>query len=271
MKNVIVYPAGSHGMFLAVLLNKLSGTNVTNLINMTYDCAEYSDQKFFAIRGAQHFTWDQRKEHTIINIRIDPSSYLKYLAVCFNRVNDSDLLLEELDVNTYAKLDSHDMAQHFTQSLRAISGQESGDVEVKFLREWARLCFFSNSGQSITGYVAGTRLDYANYAYDFEWFYDPNLVITKCKEILKSMNIPVIDSADDLLPKFYANNRYKDIELAVTLVINAIKTKQDIPIQLNFLQEAYVDTWLTETYGVDPLLQNDYSKTTGQLLTAYNL
>jgi hypothetical protein len=271
MKHVIVYPAGAHGMFLAVLLNKLSGVEVTNLVNMTYDCAEYAEQKFFAIRGAQHFTWDQRKEHTIVNIRIAPSSYLKYLAVCFNRVNDSDLLLEELDQDTYTKLDSHDMAQHFTSSLRVISGQDSGNVEVKFLREWARLCLFSNNGESIKGYVAGTRLDYANYAYDFECFYDPNTVIAECKEILASMNIPVVGSADDLLTKFYANNRYKNIEVATNQVIDAIKNKQDILINLNFLQEAYVDTWLADTYGIDPLLQNEYPATTGQLISVYNL
>ena len=71
--------------------------------------------------------------------------------------------------------------------------------------------------------------------------------------------------------KSMKNNRYKDIQVPVEQIVEAIKNKQDIPIQLNFLQEAWIDTWLVDTYGIDPLLQNEYPKTTGELRQAYNL
>jgi hypothetical protein len=113
--------------------------------------------------------------NSVVNIRVGPTSYLKYFAVCLNRTSGQNITIDNLHVNTFDQISKHSVLFDFAKSLAAITGKIEGDIEPQFLREWVRLCFFANNGDTITQFIQPDVVSQAKYVVDFhngEKFYD---------------------------------------------------------------------------------------------------
>lgn len=273
MENVIVYPAGSHGNFLGVALNTLVGIAADNVNQMVYDRATYQTPKqFFPVHFETQLDPGKYSNYNLISIIVKPSSYLKYSAICFNRVSGVNLKLEDFEKNTFEKLKTHVIYSHFKDSLVTIAGTDTGDVEKKCLREWARLCLFDNNGKAISMWIADNAVENADFEFDFEWFYDADILKSKCSELVEAVGLTVTNTLDHLLTDFYQNNLYRNIDRDTEIIIRAIKDRQPVDIvNTNFFQEAYIDQWLVDTYQINPLSRNKYFTSTIDLIKEYQL
>lgn len=262
----IVYPSGSHGSFLKLLLNTMSGIPINDVINYSvYDKVTYLAPVIFE---ADH----QFKDSIDIMINVKRSSYLKYFAMCLNRTSDINLLIEDLGTNIFEKIKRHPILKSFASSLITISGQATGDVEPKYIREWLRLCFFANNGTTITQFISPSDVK-AKYTVDFESFYNGS-ILENCCQIYKKFNLEIVDTsvAEALINRFSEKLMYRDIDLTIDQIMSAIDhcTKFNLSTT-NLLQQAWIDNCLVDKYNINPLLKNDYFLDTQELRKAYNL
>jgi hypothetical protein len=265
----IVYPSGSHGSFLNFLLNSLSGVKCEHNNESIYDRVRfYSNTNFIA----RHKITNSPNIRGRINIVVDPNSYLKYIILCLSRTAGYDFLIKDFNKNTFDKLERHVIFKSFITSLSVISGKSSGSVDFQYLREWARLCFFAQQGDTITQILKPSLVNNPDCTFNFEWFYNPILLIQKCHDITDAFNITPSKNILPLLDNFYAQNRYKYVDVYTDLIINSIKNKKSMHISnTNFFQEAWIDNWLVENYNIDPLLRNNYFVNTLEIVDQYNL
>lgn len=272
----ILYSSGSHGKFLELLLNLFSGTKIkvnpiTETVH-TYDRIKYEQPAIF--RAIHDISYSSPDCNKLINIRVRPQSYMKYIAVCFNRTAGVNIILEELDKDTFNKIRLHTIFSSFLTPLQTISGLDSGDVEIKYLREWARLCFFDNTFDVVEQFTKTAVYLAPDYVIDFECFYNDNKLLTQCKLILEKFNVPMvpIENIHDYLIPFTQNNRYRNIDIDLKLITQAIINKQDYRFNSeNFIKQAWIDNWLKLHYNVDIKLQNEYWHSTKEIIKVYNL
>jgi len=258
-------------------MNELSGVPAMVPDSMVYDAVEYlAPPTFSAVHqlGALRKLLDTDIDFdSMVNIRVQPSSYLKYFAVCLNRTSGQNITIDDLHVDTFDKISKHSVLFDFVKSLAAITGQTQGDVEPQFLREWLRLCFFANNGDTITQFIRPNIIAQAKYFVDFESFYD-GTILDRCASILDSMNIPVTRNSnlEMYLRDFKQKNLYHDIDLNINHMITAINNGIWADLSnTNLLQQAWIDNYLVEQYNVDPLLRNEYFKDTVELVKEYKL
>jgi hypothetical protein len=265
----ILYPSGSHGGFLKLLINTMTGVLADELQGMIYDQTRYKKLVNVEIL---HLPNTHVNSARVINIRVRPESYLKYFAVCLNRTAGHNIKIEDLHIDTFAKIQLHSIISHFVSSLQTIVGQYFVRVEPMHLREWFRLCFFANQGETITKFIQPNVLPNAGYVVDFESFYDGSIVDI-CKDICSWADLQIINhTVDQCLDHFTNNNLYHKIDFEIPDIINAIAHKHNRDLsRLNLLQQAWIDNYLVTQYNVDPLLRNDYFLNTKDLITTYRL
>jgi hypothetical protein len=265
----IIYPSGSHGKFLEFMLNLLSGIDGDNN-SMVYDFSNLNGPKKFI---ATHFI-KNTNDCYVIDIVVDPHSYLKYVAVALNRTSGLDIILEDLNLNTFDKLKKHSIFSNFIESLTQISGASSGNVDIKYLREWARICFFENNSETVTKWLEPTLYPSSDYTIYFESFYN-GTILDECFNILNKFNIAprysekIINSH---ISNFYKNNRYKDIDLDIDSITQSLLKKNNFEFgNTNFIKQAWIDNWLIKNYNISPVLTDEYFTNTNQILTKYEL
>ena len=264
----IVYPSGAHGYFLKLMLNAMSGVKYSISNSRVYDFVEFNDTVEIITKDDYNPT---SNDH-IINIRVGTNSYLKYVAMCLSRTSGLDIVLESLSVDTFKKLEQHCIFSHFLPSLSTISGKLSGNVDIKYLREWARLTLFANKGITISQWILPDVVVDAEHAVDFESFYNGTLV-DACHQILTRYQLSAsLDKVESLLDHFNQHNRYRQIDVEAPAILENIKLGKSYPISnTNFLSQAYIDNWLVENYQIDPLLRNEYFTDTQQITETYRL
>lgn len=264
----IVYPSGAHGYFLKLMLNAMTGVKYNMSNSRVYDFVEFNDTVEIITKDDYVPTSDDH----IINIQVSSDSYLKYVAMCLSRTSGLDIVLESLPIDTFKKLEQHCIFSHFLPSLSTISGRLSGNVDIKYLREWARLALFANKGITISQWMLPDVVVDAEHNVDFESFYDGTLVDT-CRQILTQHQLSIsLDQVNNLLDHFDQHNRYRQIDAEVPAILENIKLGKSYPISnTNFLSQAYIDNWLVENYQINPLLRNEYFTDTQQITKTYGL
>lgn len=265
-----MYHSGAHGHFLRYLLNIMSGINVKARNSKNYDLVEWAtDPKFIATYNLH----DLGKQDYVINIRVRQPSYLKFFTMNFIRTKDLHLDPESMTHNTFEKLQQHPNLKYFLPKLSLLCGQESGDVESKFLREWFRLCFFDNDCATIDLMLSTSVCDHAQYVVDFESFYDGS-ILDHCMKILQDLKIEPIHTQgiDQLLVTFKDSNPYFHVDKPIKEIFAAIKNheSQDLT-DLNIIQQAWIDNYLVARYNIDPWMRNEYFTNTEELVNAYGL
>ena len=266
----ILYPSGSHGSFLKLLLNELTGVSAKETDSDIYDNITYRGS---SVASAVHTLPHNVDLDHVVTITVNYHSYLKYFAVCLNRTSGHDIVIEDLYENTFDKLKSHSIISFFTESLKVISGLSNGNVEPKYLREWFRLCFFANKGESISRFIAPNAHASPRFSVDFESFYNGR-ILDRCIEICEYFNLPITHNhkIDQHLMEFKKNNRYHNIDLTIPDILNHINNRTEYDLsKTNILQQAWIDNYLVNKYNINPLLKNDYFRNTLDLIKAYNL
>jgi hypothetical protein len=157
--------------------------------------------------------------------------------------------------------------------LVTITGSAPKDIEIQYLREWARLCFFNNNNSTIKLWLSKSNYPSADFLLDFESFYD-GTILDQCDMILNKYNIKANhpETLKLYLKDFVKNNRYKDIDLDIEMIKQAFAEKKSFKFgNINFVKQAWIDNFLVKQYNINPLLTNEYWTSTDQILKAYNL
>jgi hypothetical protein len=178
--------------------------------------------------------------------------------------------MDSMHYDTFNKISKNTVLTPLIKSLSVISNRTTGNVEKKYLREWARLCLFNNN--TIIPILNDSEIDLPDYKFNFNWFYDPTILKLKCVEIFKLFDIKIINDITQLFDKFYEHNKYKNINIVPEKIISALIDKRDIKIpNLNFLQEAWIDSWLVNNCQITPVLPDQYFSTTFDMINQYDL
>jgi len=266
----ILYPSGSHGNFLKLLLNTIVGNSADNVNTSVYDSVTYWAPCTFDAGHAMSNVVDQSQ---VINIQVNPASYLKYFAMCLNRTSDNNILVENLSTDTFDKIKQHSIISYFASSLSTISGKVNGHVDPKYLREWFRLCFFANNGDTITKFILPSTLVQSKYIVDFESFYN-GTILDRCREICNNLKLSISnhDQLEKYMTHFVANNTYYTIDQNMPDIISAIDQGKLFDISsTNILQQAWIDNYLVTKYNINPFLRNKYFSNTQELVKAYGI
>lgn len=262
----VVYPSGSHGSFLALLLNSMSGIYGKNFQHLAiYDNVEYCAAPIF--RAVHHNT-----STPAVKIKVYQPSYLKYFAMCLNRTSGLNFLIDDIGFNMFEKIKQHSILKFFAKSLTEISGQTEGNVESKYVREWFRACFFADYGMTIQQFTL-SKENKGDYTIDFESFYNGS-ILEHCYQIYQKFNLSIIDLkvAEDLVKQFPKKLIYFSIDLDINQILTAIDKNISFDLSnTNLLQQAWIDNYLVIRYNIDPLLSNEYFLDTQELRKAYNL
>ena len=260
----ITYSAGSHGNLLEFLLNSAAGIKIDIIDDMIYDKKHFATNPIFF---ATH-----RPVDGAIAIRVNPESYMKFVAIAINRVDGCNLQIEDLEHDTFNKFKNHRMMEFFLHDLAVISGQTTGSVSRKFLREWLRLCFFANDGATLHNYLNKQIPVNPSYLVDFESFYDGS-VKQHCQAILQQFGLayhPV--DFGKILAEFLSRNQYATIDKDIKDIVKSIESKQALEIKSsNIVKEAWIDNWLVDNYHIDPLLRDEWFTNTQQIIDQYQL
>jgi len=266
----IQYPSGSHGNFLKLLINELASAKVIDDADSnTYDKFIYGDDCFCL---AEHIIDSDISSCNIVNIIVEPKSYLKYFTMCVSRTARLNIDIDELTQDTFNKIKLHPILSHFTKSLSEISSKTTGNVEPKFIREWFRLCFFDNNGETITKFIQPNHRQDARFNINFESFYDGS-ILSKATEVCNAFGIPVLpnETIYQRLVDFKTNNKYYDTDKNVNQIIGAIDNGTDLYFKTNLLEQACINNHLSTLYNVEPLLENTYFSNTSQIRNIYKL
>jgi hypothetical protein len=260
MTKIISYPSGAFGNFLSYLLNYMIVGQRHTVDEFVYD---------FAVSKVKFFTPIHKNDNCAVYINVSNDSYLKFLVTNINRTRSIDLVIDELHVDTFNKVRSHHTLCFFEKSLIEISKKSNGDVSIGHIREWLRLCFFANSCKTITEYIGSKPTNC--YTVDFETFFDRNSITQCAADILKHFNFEIaIDNIDDVVDEFFSKQRYRN-HIDTDDLKKFIQKNQNIPLNLNIVEQAWLDNWLFDEYSVDPVLRDEYFSNTKELIDFYNL
>ena len=282
----IVFPPGAHGNFLCYLLNRMSGKEFIDHDSFhgvagTYDRQLVRDNTlhtfygeendlFTAIHGGRDYHGDVPGGIDIVVE--DDKDHLKYLSVCISRAASMGIFLDELHINTMAKLREHPMMLYFLDTLESLNHQGDMDIPNGIVREWLRVCFF-NDGNSINGMIDPYRMT-DSYKVSFDTFYDKDKLIKTCHNIYDHYGFDVIDDSffDHEHEIFMNRNRCYHVDDDCGRIKDAMRSKDRYEFQhMTVVKEAWLDAWLQKEYGIDPLLRDDYPTDTDQLRKEYGL
>jgi hypothetical protein len=260
MTKIISYPSGAFGNFLAYLLNYIVSGQRYIVDEDVYDFAQ-SEVTLFKARHAM--------DNCDVYINVSTESYLKFLITNVNRINGTDLIIEDLQFNTFDKIRSHRTLNYFEKSLTTISGKTQGDVSPKYIREWLRLCFFSNNAEVISTYVGNKPK--ASYVLDFDLFFSKNSIKHFAIDILNYFDFDIkVHNFDDIIEEFFSKQRYKN-HIDTNSLKKSIQKNQNILLNLNIFEQAWLDNWLVEQYNIDPVLTDGYFNSTKDLINFYKI
>ncbi len=162
----------------------------------------------------------------------------------------------------------------FRQDLEHISGQTSGDVAVRYLREWLRLCFLDNNYRSIRAWIKQCSNPAADFYVSFATFYDVNALTRACKNIMEHYGLlkESLDIIPDLHARFLSNNPDRDYGQDYADIERCLSQLRDKNIkEIDILTQARIDHYLVKTHGVDPLLRDEYFDTLTEIYQTYGL
>lgn len=255
----IGYPGGAFGNFLVYLLNYMISGKRNSVNHSVYDFAKNDIEFFKAVHNTE----------CDIYINVSNGSYLKYLITNINRNSGVDLIIEELHINTFKKIQSHSTLSFFEKSLIKISNKSSDNVSIGHIREWFRLCFFKNGCKTISEYIGAKPTNC--YTVDFETFFSHDSIKHCAVDLLTHFDFKIaIADVDDVIDEFFSKQRYRN-HVDTDSIKKSIQKNQDITLNLNIVEQAWLDNWLVDEYSVDPVLTDEYFSNTKDLIDFYNL
>lgn len=275
----IIYPTGSHGQFLKHLLNYMSGQKIDHLwfsdgvFDRPYKpdasghCGNQSGHSSLhcLFETAHHYQQDMQAN--VINITVKPPSHLKYLMMVFTRHAMMRFTLKDWENQVWQIIHKNNILCGFAKDLQCIVKHH--DIQQYHLREWCRLTFFHNQGQTIKTWISDSTVD-TQYQFDFENFYSEQLA-TRCQDLLNHLDAPVINRDIQVWQQIFSRTPYRDVDWQLKKIKEAILAKKSIMIPDNFILQACLDHWLQCQYDVTVLVPSRYWGNTLDLMRDYGL
>jgi hypothetical protein len=274
----IIYPTGSHGQFLTHVLNHMTGHDIDHhwFHDGIFDrplAKKYTEPNNASVDAPtfpcfvpdHHYHTDMRSD--VVNITVQPSSYLKYLAMVFTRHNTMRFTLQDWENHALQVISKNHILRTFANDLKYIANHQV--IQQHHLREWCRLNFFDHQARTIKLWISDSLVD-ASYKFDFENFYSGKL-ITHCKDLMHQLGVPVINEDLEQWQTIFQRIPYRDLDCQFENIQRCILDRQFMAIPDNFILQSYLDHWLCNHYGVTVLMPSRYWSNTYDLLKAYDL
>ena len=262
------FAGGCHGNFLCYALHHLAGISPTKRsLTSVYDQQEYGNEIIFK-------EWDRTSPIDLDNsvfIKIPDDHIPQFVMLNINRTAGYDLILEQLHIDTKTKVLNHNNLIYFYDSLVAINGSEQEEYSKPIIREWIRLSLLDPT--TIKGWTHAVNSRQARCNLDLSDFYHEDRLLAACKVILMTFDIPILrDDMTGIYQEFRSKLRYGYIMPQIQSAMMAIERGQDQKLDFtNIVQEAALDRFLEERYGVSPALLDDYFISTGEILDRYQI
>ena len=282
-KILIDFVAGAHGHFLEIVLNRFfHATNVdfdpfTSLGTSHAIPAEYNNLKLFHADHWFELDPEQLKlASKIISIRFSQDQLLLFSSLSLLRAGDQRIFIEDLEHNTYNKLNNRFYRHKLDQILSVYSlfnvNENNSNIPRNILREFYKFGF---KDPNINGYwVKQQQMTYPDSAdvfyFDLECFYDQQLLVEKLKqlELFIGREFDFSNEFFQMYARFVSGLQYLNCQNECDQIVNAvIKGKEIVIPPLTLFQESYINAKLENYYDKEmPFHQDKYFTNTKDVL-----
>lgn len=270
MKILLYNVSGSYGNLIAACLNLYAGNKLVNYNASLkiFDFISYSDDPIFLF---DHALREDTEKTVFVNVK---NNFINYLASMMCRTAGLDYSLETFHNNIQEKIVKHPILCFFETSLIQTCSLRDGNITIGELREWIRLLFIQNNYVTLHLMIDGMIKDVVvDYQINFDSIYNIDAFSEDCKKTLRYFDIPII--GDDNEIRIILNNFLNVLKYHHTKepwhIVKCLEDNCDSNINLNIIEEAWLDDYLVNKYNISPLLQDNYPLTVGELKTIYKI
>jgi hypothetical protein len=283
----IDFVAGSHGHFLEYVCNRfIAGITVEfspfNTLGASHikDADYIKNAKFLASHYSELATPTQSQ---IVKIKFDHSDLLLLISGCFLRAGDSNIHVNDLEINTYNKLKDgwfKDLLNEINTAYRKQGiniNQDNPNCPRYILREYFKFGF---TDTSTNGFMR--KLEELTYSADkrvfefkFDWFYDSDKFLQQLDNLSKWYDTTLLhtDMIVTLHKTFLSKQIFKDHKSQCDDIIDCVNKRQSkfLP-ELTVLQESYINAILEQMYQIEmPFMQEKYFNSTQEIVQYLNV
>lgn len=266
---------GLHGNYLELVVNHSidrNPYNITKNMFLTNGACHYknTDPEYIPITKAGHWSFYNEilpKDAFVIRITIQPQDMLIGVTNSFLRAGDQQIDLSDLNVNTHTKLSRLPKATGFLDTLI----QDHG-IQEHYPRSALRNYFYSMFNDHENGIsMYNTFLPCLNFCeFNFRNFFATDTFFQNLQTIAKFANLEFVPTTDliNLHIQFLGANQGWHSENKCNAIINAILKSDNTEIQLNIVEEAWVNYKIKQMFNLHdvPELSTDtYPKSTLQI------
>jgi len=272
---------GLHGNFLELVVNHAIDQNPYDISTPQFSDNGACHKKmegghYQPITVASHFSYlNKTFDLNDQVIRIVPKQEDMLIAItnsflrAGNRIGDKTFDLDNLEINTIEKLSVFSKAANFLKILIRDCG-ETKDYPRGVLRNY----FYSMFDDPANGIDMMTDWLPAQHHHNFAFgsFFDINLFFESLQKIANFVNLQFLPTPAlvNLHSEFLRLNQGYHSQLKCNKIIEAIITNQSMPLQLNIIEEAWVNYRISRTfnlYAVPELEANKYPANTRLIST----
>ena len=283
----IDFVAGSHGHFLEYMCNRfvvgipveLSPFNALGASHIK-DADYIKNSKFFARHYSELALPTQSQ---IVKITFDHSDLLPLISGCFLRAGDSNLHVNDLEIDTYNKLKDgyfkdliNNINTAYSQQGITID-QTNPNCPRYILREYFKFGF---ADPEANGFMKKLEeliysTDKRVFEFKFSWFYDGDVFVEQLENLADWCGTMLLhtDMIKELHETFLSKQIFKDHKSQCDDIINCVNKQQSkILPELTVLQESYINGILEQTYQIEmPFMQEKYFNSTQEIVQYLNV
>lgn len=302
MERILIdFPAGAHGNFLEFLLNKFYHledwpdpfNDIGNSHNKIYK-DDFDDKKFLGDHFARFefdtdtvsVTGNYRESlskcldssQKVIMITVDANDLLLLQLNSLYRAGDIQLEFDDLENNTYNKLNEfenyHSLLENLIKSYGLKCSEVNPDVPRHILREFHKFGF---KDSTINGFIisqknAEARLQNKDvFKFPYNSFFDFNLLLAELYKVAEYYNIALtIDQIylKQIHNKFLTKILGLDYKITCDNIIDNVNNNIEVEIpKLNLVQESYINAKLEILFNKEmPFHMDIYFTNTQQII-----
>ena len=269
----IDYFGGLHGNYLELLVNAFIDNNTFDIDQSLFDDTGACHIKnhlnsYTPITEADHWSFN----HCIFDpsdrvIRIVPANQDMLIAVTnsFLRTNHYPIDIENLEKNTLDKLPP----QHTPENISALLIKQHGVMQ-NYPRSSIRNYFYSmfaDPDHGLNYYSNFSTQQYHYHEFPFRAFFNLQSLLIELNKVAEFVNLRFCPTRRlaELHNEFLSKNQGYQSELKCKQILEAIFSKQSQLLQLNIVEEAWINYMLALTvncYDDDLLTQDQYPSNT---------
>jgi len=263
----IDFYGGLHGNYLELVINHAIDQNPYDITRPQFTedgaCHRKIDSDYQPVTVAMHYSFFNstfKDTDLIIRIVPDPDDMLIAVTNSFLRAGDQKFNINDLETNTIEKLLPLAKATNFLNTLT----RDHGEMK-NYPRAILRNYFYSMFADPANGIEMMTKWLPAKHYHNFAFksFFDITHFFQSLQKVAKFVNQEFLPSRNlvDLHVEFLKLNQGYQSQCTCNKVMEAIITNQSIPIELNIIEEAWINYKISRTfnlYAVPELETNNY-------------